>query len=175
MISAGARPRAVAAAVAVAAVVLGGCAADPPLPNADPPAPPAACVLDTETLTSATDVKWTPDQTTASDTRCVYDAAPAPAGTDSPQFLTVSLLPKTQADAAAERELLAQLCQRGSRVDVDAADGGFICRFDGDLVYGVLVRGDQVVQVASSAIPAATASATLAAAISDQLTALGAG
>lgn len=174
MTSAGARPRAVAAAAAVAAVVLGGCAGDPPLPNAEPPAPPAACVLDTETLTSATDVKWTPDQTTANDTRCIYDAAPAPAGTDGPQFLTVSLFPKTQADAAAERELLAELCQKGSRVDVDAADGGFICRFDGDLVYGVLVRGNQVVQVASSAIPAATASATLAAAISDQLTALGA-
>jgi hypothetical protein len=31
------------------------------------------------------------------------------------------------------------------------------------------VRGDQVVQVSTSAIPAATASATLAGAISDQL------
>jgi hypothetical protein len=171
----GARPRAVAAAAVAAIVVLGGCAADPPLPSADPPAPPAACVLDTTTLASATDVKWTPDQTTASDTRCVYDAGSPPAGTDGPQFLTVSLFPKTQADAAAERELLAQLCQKGSRVDVNAADGGFVCRFDGDLVYGVLVRGNQVVQVASSAIPAATASATLAAAISDQLTALAAG
>ena len=69
-----------------------------------------------------------------------------------------------------EVRLLAQLCSPGSRIEVTAADGGFVCRFDRDLVYGVLVRGDQVVQVASSAIPASTASATLAAAISDQLT-----
>jgi hypothetical protein len=163
------------AAVAAAAVLLGGCSADPPLPNADPPDPPAACVLDTTALTSATDVKWTPDQSTASDTRCVYDAGPEPAGPGGPQFLTVSLFPRTQADAAAERELLAQLCLKGSRVDVNAGDGGFVCRFDGDLVYGVMVRGNQVVQVATSAIPAATATATLAAALSDQLTAIAAG
>jgi hypothetical protein len=81
----------------------------------------------------------------------------------------VSLLARTQADAAAERESLAQLCAAGSRVDVNKADGGFVCRFDGDLVYGALVRGDQVVQVATSAIPTTTASAALAAAISDQL------
>jgi hypothetical protein len=152
-----------------AAVALGACGADPPLPQADPPAPPAACVLDTDALSSATDVKWTPDQSTASDTRCVYDAAPQQNGASGPQFLTVSLFPRTQADSSAERELLAQLCVKGSRVDVDAADGGFVCRFDGDLVFGALVRGDQVVQVSTSAIPATTASATLAGAISDQL------
>ena len=163
------------AAVAAAAVLLGACSADPPLPNADPPDPPAACVLDTTALTSATDVKWTPDQSTASDTRCVYDAGPEPSGPGAPQFLTVSLFPRTQADAAAERELLAQLCLKGSRIDVNAGDGGFVCRFDGDLVYGVMVRGNQVVQVATSAIPAATATATLAGAISDQLTAIAAG
>jgi hypothetical protein len=164
------RLRAAAAAAAIAAVALGGCAADPPLPKADPPAPPAACVLDTSSLGSATDVTWTPDQSTASDTRCVYDAASPPKDASGPQFLTVSLFPRTQADASAERELLAQLCLKGSRIDVDAADGGFVCRFDGNLVFGALVRGDQVVQVSTSAIPAATASATLAGAISDQLT-----
>jgi hypothetical protein len=37
------------------------------------------------------------------------------------------------------------------------------------------VRGNQVVQVATSAVPAATATATLAAALSDQLTAIAAG
>ncbi len=158
---------AVSAAMVAAAVA--GCGADPPLPSAPLPDPPAACVLNTTALTSATDVTWTPDQSTANDTRCVYDAGPAPASPGGPAFLTVSLFPRTQADPAAERELLAQLCRKGSRVDVDAADGGFVCRFDGDLVYGVLVRGDQVVQVAASAIPASTASATLASAISDQL------
>ncbi|MBA3905875.1 MAG: hypothetical protein H0X35_04210 [Pseudonocardiales bacterium] len=175
MTTVGARPCAMAAVAVVAGAVLCGCAADPPLPAADPPAPPAACVLDTAALASATDVSWTPDQSTASDTRCVYDAKPESAGPGGPQFLTVSLLPRTQADASAERELLAQLCQKGSRVDVDAADGGFVCRFDGNLVYGALIRGDQVVQVSTSAIPAATAGATLAAAIDDQLAGLPSG
>ncbi len=158
--------------MAVLALAVGGCAADPPLPSAPPPDPPAACVLNTTELASATDVRWTPDQSTANDTRCVYDAGPDPATPGGAAFLTVSLFPRTQADPAAERELLAQLCSPGSRIEVNAADGGFVCRFDGDLVFGVLVRGDQVVQVASSAIPASTASATLAAAISDQLTRL---
>jgi hypothetical protein len=151
------------------AVVLSGCAADPPLPQADPPDPPAACVLDTAALDTATKVTWTPDQSTASDTRCVYDAGPKASGPAGPAFLTVSLFARTQADAAAERELLAQLCLEGSRVDVNKADGGFVCRGGGDLVYGALVRGDQVVQVTSSAIPAAMAADTLSTAISDQL------
>ena len=157
------------AGILALAVVLGGCAADPPLPQAAPPDPPAACVLDTAALDNATKMTWTPDQSTASDTRCVYDAGPNASRPAGPAFLTVSLFARTQADAAAERELLAQLCNQGSRVDVNKADGGFVCRFNGDLVYGALVRGDQVVQVASSAVPATVASATLATAIGDQL------
>jgi hypothetical protein len=154
-----------------AALVVGlaGCAADPPLPQAAPPDPPAACVLDTVALAGATHVTWTPDQATANDTRCVYDAGPNAAGPGGPAFLTVSVFTRTQADAAAERELLARLCIPGSRVDVNKADGGFVCRFDRDLVYGAIVRGDQVVQVTTSAIPTTTASATLASAIGDQL------
>jgi hypothetical protein len=157
------------------AVVLSGCAADPPLPQAAPPDPPAACVLDTAALGNATKVTWTPDQSTASDTRCVYDAGPNASGPAGPAFLTVSLFVRTQADAAAERELLAQLCNQGSRVDVNKADGGFVCRFNGDLVYGALVRGDQVVQVASSAVPTTMESATLATAVGDQLANLSSG
>ena len=52
---------------------------------------------------------------------------------------------------------------------MNKADGGFVCRGGGDLVYGALVRGDQVVQVTSSAIPASMAADTLTTAISDQL------
>ena len=148
---------------------LDGCGADPPLQQAAPPDPPAACVLDTAALDNATKLTWTPDQSTANDTRCVYDAGPNASRPAGPAFLTVSLFTRTQADPAAERELLAQLCVQGSRVDVNKADGGFVCRFDGDLVYGALVRGDQVVQVARSAIPDADGRATLATAISDQL------
>jgi hypothetical protein len=155
--------------LAVALVVLGGCGADPPLQQAAPPDPPAACVLDTTALADATHVTWTPDQATANDTRCVYDAGPNAATPAGPAFLTVSLFNRTQADPAAERESLAQLCVQGSRVDLNKADGGFVCRFDGDLVYGALVRGDQVVQVATSAIPRSTASAALSSAITDQL------
>jgi hypothetical protein len=164
--------RAAGLAVGAAALVvaLDGCGADPPLQQAAPPDPPAACVLDTAALANATHLTWTPDQATANDTRCVYDAGPNAATPAGPTFLTVSLFNRTQGDPAAERELLAQLCVQGSRVDVNDADGGFVCRFNGDLVYGVLVRGDQVVQVAASAIPEATASATLATAITDQLT-----
>jgi hypothetical protein len=160
------------AGLAAALVVLGGCAADPPLPQAAPPDPPAACVLNTAALDSATKVTWTPDQSTASDTRCVYDAGPNASGPAGPAFLTVSLFARTQADAAAERESLAQLCTGGSRVDVNKADGGFVCRGGGDLIYGALVRGDQVVQVTSSAIPPTMAADTLATAISDQLSTL---
>ena len=115
-------------AAGVALVALSGCAADPPLQQAAPPDPPAACVLDTAALDNATKVTWTPDQSTASDTRCVYDAGPNASGPAGPAFLTVSLFARTQADAAAERELLAQLCVEGSRVDVNKADGGFVCR-----------------------------------------------
>ena len=156
-------------AAGVALVALSGCAADPPLQQAAPPDPPAACVLDTAALDNATKVTWTPDQSTASDTRCVYDAGPKASGPAGPAFLTVSVFARTQADAAAERELLAQLCVEGSRVDVNKADGGFVCRGGGDLVYGALVRGDQVVQVTSSAIPTSMAADTLTTAISDQL------
>jgi hypothetical protein len=60
-------------------------------------------------------------------------------------------------------------------VDVNKADGGFVCQFNGDLVFGALVRGDQVVQVACSAVPAAVESATLATAIGDQLATLPSG
>ena len=118
-------------AAGVALVALSGCAADPPLQQAAPPDPPAACVLDTAALDNATKLTWTPDQSTASDTRCVYDAGPKASGPAGPTFLTVSLFARTQADAAAERELLAQLCLEGSRVEVNKADGGFVCRGGG--------------------------------------------
>ena len=160
------------AGIVACAVVLSGCAADPPLQQAPPPDPPAACVLDTAALDTATKLTWTPDQSTASDTRCVYDAGPTAAGPAGPTFLTVSLFARTQADAAAERELLAQLCLEGSRVEVNKADGGFVCRGRGDLVYGAIVRGDQVVQVTSSAVPASVAPDALTTAISDQLATL---
>ena len=60
-------------------------------------------------------------------------------------------------------------------VDVNKAEGGFVCRGGGGLVYGALVRGDRVVQVTSSAIPQSVAADTLTTAISDQLATMSAG
>ena len=117
-------------------------------------------------MAAATGTAWTPDQTTASDSRCVYDAA---AGSDGPVFLAVTLAPATQADPAAELESLAQLCATGSRTTVSAAKGGLVCRFGPGLVLGALVRGQDVVTVTVSAVPASTTGDRLAAAITEQL------
>jgi hypothetical protein len=114
-------------------------------------------------------VAWTPDQSTATDTRCVYDPAgnPGPAG-----FLAVDVTSSTD-NAASELDIIAQLCGSGSRADVKAADGAFVCRFDGDGVYAALVQGGRVVTVASSAVPPGTTTARLAVAFTQQLTAIG--
>lgn len=69
-----------------------------PAPQAVPPAPPAACLLDPATLAATSGVTWTPDQSIATDTRCVYDAAPAAPGTAEPG----TAAPDTAAPGTAE-------------------------------------------------------------------------
>ena len=163
--------RATAGVLLVAAGLLTACTSEPaePLPQAQPPAPPAACLLDDAELAATTGLTWTPDQSTATDTRCVYDPAgnPGPAG-----FLAVDVASSTD-DAASELDTIARLCEGGSRADVKAADGGFVCRFDGDGVYAALVQGGRVVTVASSAVPPGTTTARLAVALTQQLTVIG--
>jgi hypothetical protein len=152
-----------------AVLAVGGCTAandtPAPAPQAPPPPPPAACLLDGATLAATTGLTWTPDQTTATDTRCVYDPAAA-AG-----FLAVELAPATD-DAATQLDTIAQLCVAGSRADVEAADGGFVCRFDGANVYAAMVRGDRLVTISSSAVPVGTTGAKLAVAFAEQLRAI---
>jgi hypothetical protein len=157
-----------------AGLVLGGCSAvapaPEPAPRAQPPAPPAACLLDGAALTATTGITWTPDQSTATDTRCVYD----PAGSSGPAgFLTVEVSPSAD-DAATQLDTIAALCVSGSRADVDAADGGFTCRYNGSDVYAAMVRADQLVTISSSAVPAGTTAAELALGLADQLTKIGA-
>lgn len=155
------------------AALLTGCsvvgAAPDPVRRAEPPPPPAACVLDGDALLATTGLTWVPDQSTATDTRCVYD----PFGTGiGPAFMAVDIGPATD-DAPTRLDTIAQLCEKGSRADLDAADGAFVCRFDGGNVYGALVRGGQVVTVSTSAVPRGTTYARLAVALTEQLRSIG--
>jgi hypothetical protein len=155
------------------AALLAACTAGErvgPAPQAQPPPPPAACLLDGTELTATTGLTWTPDQNTATDTRCVYDP---PGGSTPAGFLAVDVGSTTD-DAASQLDTIAELCDSGSRAEVDAADGGFVCRFDGGNVYAVLVRGGQVVTVSTSALPTGTTYAKLAVAMTQQLSAIAA-
>jgi hypothetical protein len=144
-----------------------GPAVSPP-----PPPPPAACVLDTAALGAATGLTWTPDETTASDTRCVYDPAGAPSTPDGPAFVAVDIAPAGGPDAGSTLDTVAGLCDPNSRADVTAADGGFVCRFQGGSVFAAAVRNEQVVTVAASAVPPGTTAARIVTAFSEQLGAL---
>ena len=58
-----------------AGALLAACGTSPaPAPEAPPPppAPPAACLLDAAAMATATGVTWTPEESTASDTRCTW-------------------------------------------------------------------------------------------------------
>lgn len=148
---------------------------------APPPAPPAACVLDTAALAAGTGLTWTADVTTASDTRCVYDpAAPAPSTKQpasrrtqpaTPEFLAVDLTPATDAPAAEQLDLLAEACTAGSRRP--AGPDGFVCGFPEGSVFAARVRAGDVVTVAGSAVPAGTDAEALGAELARQLESLG--
>ncbi|MGI9003102.1 MAG: hypothetical protein ACR2GH_15835 [Pseudonocardia sp.] len=167
------RPVAVLASLVVGvSALLTACAAgsDPSRPESAaqpaPPAPPAACVLDTAALAATTGLTWTPDETTATDARCVYDPDGDPTGID---FVAVDIAPSRGADT--ELDTLAGLCEDGSRAPVAADGSGFVCRFQGGSVFAALVRGGQVVTVAASAVPPGTTAARLVVAFTQQLSA----
>lgn len=170
-----------AALLLVTGALVTGCTAgsDPAPPDrggqAAPPPPPAACRLDTAALAADTGLGWTPDETTANDTRCVYDPD-APAGTartSSVDFVAVEVAPSAGA-ATAELDNLAELCEAESRISVAAADGAFVCRFGGGSVFAALIRGGEVLTVAASAVPPGTSAAHLVVAFTQQLSRLGA-
>jgi hypothetical protein len=150
-------------------------------------------------MAGTTGLAWTPDPTTASDTRCVYDPAPAArpttirntttgntttgntatgAPTTTPaaaagaenEFVAVDIAPATDQPPAAQLDVLAQVCEGGTRAP---AGDGFVCRFGGGSVYAGLVRGRDVITLAASAVPTGTTAAALTVAFGEQLAALG--
>jgi hypothetical protein len=160
---------ALAGAVVVVAA-LGACsAADAPAPPAPPPPPPppAACLLDTGALATATGLSWTPDASTASDTRCVYDPSGTPRPAEGPAFLAVEV---TQ-EPSATLDTVAELCEDGSRAPAGAA--GFVCRYQGGNVFAAVVHEDRLVTLAASAVPAGATAAQLVVALDQQVAALG--
>lgn len=169
----------VAGLLAPLLVLASGCTgAGPPGParQTDPPAPPAACLLDPAALAATSGVAWTPDRSIASDTRCVYDvAAPATAGTTPtpadgpPAFLAVETAPIRAGDPTTELDTIAQLCAEGSRAPVTAPEGAFVCRLAGGGVFAATVREGELVTLAAASVPAATTADLLATALAEQL------
>jgi hypothetical protein len=159
-----------------AMIVMAGCSAEPggdPAPSpepsaAPPPAPPAACLLDPGALTTVTGLTWIPDQSTASDTRCVYDLR-SPASTGESAFLTVEIGPAATDDPQAELDTVAAACADGSRASLSAAATGFVCRFRGGSVFAAAARSGQLVTVSASAVPEGTTAARLVLALQQQL------
>jgi hypothetical protein len=173
--------------MAAAAAVLTGCSTPdaapvPPPVQAAPPAPPAACLLDPARLATDTGLTWTPDQATASDTRCVYDpggpvtpaSSPSPSTAPDPaDFLAVEVAPAVADDAQTELDGVAGACADGSRAPVRDDGHGFVCRFRGGSVFAAAVRAGQLVTVSVSAVPDGTTTARLVLALQQQLDRLG--
>ncbi|MFC4946473.1 hypothetical protein [Pseudonocardia sp. GCM10023141] len=179
-----ARVPALITALIAGATVIAGCTAGVDGNGAAPkaaatPAPPAACMLDTAALAVTTGVAWTADPSTASDTRCVYDPAAAPAPTvaaspaggsgvlPGPDFVAVDVTRFT-GDPAAELDTIAEVCETGSRAPGPGNDG-FVCRLAGGSVYAGVVRDNRAVTVSASAVPAGTTAARLVVGIGQQL------
>lgn len=160
-------------------LLLGACTgAGPADPEPAPPPPPAACLLDLARFAATTGLTWTPDASTAGDTRCVYDpSAPTPTGAattstaatataTSSGFVTVEIT-----DAADELDAAAALCEPGTSTPVGA--GGFTCRFTGGgptpAVFAAVVRDGRLVTVTASGVPDGTTADRLTSAFAEQL------
>jgi hypothetical protein len=157
----------------------------PPIgaPTTPPPTPPAACLLDTDALATGTGLSWTPDATTASDTRCVYDPGPSTAASTTPtpsgapgadqgaEFVAVGLAKATDQPTAAQLDALAQACTAGSRTPTRQT--GFVCRFPAGSVFAGRVQDRRVVTIVASGVPSGTTGDALATAFGQQLDALG--
>ncbi|MDN5933132.1 MAG: hypothetical protein L0I24_19045, partial [Pseudonocardia sp.] len=117
---------------------------------------------DTDALRAATGLVWAPDDTTASDTRCVYDPA---TGTGA-EFVAVDVAPP----GVTPLDDIAAVCAAGTR---GPAGDGFVCRLPAGGVFAATVRDGELVTLAAASVPAATTADRLAAALAEQLTLLG--
>jgi hypothetical protein len=153
----------------VLTAALGGCSAAAPAPVPPPPPapPPAACLLDAAALAAATGLTWTPDASTASDTRCVYDPSGTPRPAEGPAFLSVDVTENPQPPL----DTVAELCDDGSRAPVGTA--GFVCRYQGGNVFAAVVHDGRLVTLSASAVPTGTTAAQLVVAFDQQVAALG--
>lgn len=151
------------------AVLLTACTGEPaPAPAAapEPAPPPAACLLDPDALRAATGLVWAPDDTTASDTRCLYDPA---TGTGA-EFVAVDVAPPGVTGPPTPLDDIAAVCADGTRVP---AGDGFGCRLPAGGVFAATVRDGELVTLAAAAVPAGTTADALATALAEQLTVLG--
>ena len=130
-------------------------------------------MLDTAAFGAATGLVWTPDASTASDTRCVYDPTTLSIPAEGPAFVTVDVAAAQDPEPATELDTVAALCADGSRAEVTAGEGGFVCRFQGGSVFAAMVLDGQVVTLAASAVPPGTTAARLVVAFDQQLATLG--
>jgi len=158
--------RGVGLAIATLAFTAGCTTTDPGTPAAAPalpePAPPAACLLDTTVLATTTGVGWTPDATTASDTRCVYD----PDGGSGQEFVVIAVT----ADPGG-LDGIAPVCASDTRTP--GTSGGFVCGLPGGGVFAAVVRGEELVTIAAARVPASTTAERLGTAFAEQLDLLG--
>lgn len=175
--------RGVVAGVLGAGLALVSCTSAAPTPEvpdpAPPPPPPAACLLDLPRFATATGLTWTPDPSTAGDTRCVYDpGGPVPTGSATPtgsgmppEFVTVEINDAELTDASDELDAAAALCEPGTSTPV--GEGGFVCRFTGGgptpAVFAAVAREGKLVTVTASGVPDGTTADRLAAAFTEQL------
>ncbi len=142
-------------------VACSGPAAPAPGPittrTTEPPAPPAACLLDVSALGIDTGLRWVIDDATASDSRCVYD----PVGAADDVFLVVDVT-----EGGADIDTVAQVCTDGS---VEPADTGFGCRLATGGVFAARADGNRLVTVAAAQLPAGTTPEQLDSALTGQL------
>ncbi len=151
-----------AAAFGAAGLLLVACSAPAapvpgPTTTPEPPAPPAACLLDASALGTATGLTWTVDEAMASDLRCVYD----PVGATGDVFLVVDVV-----GDGTDIETVAQVCADGSRTPTDS---GFGCRLPTGGVFAARTDSGRLTTVAAARIPDATSAEQLGAALTEQL------
>lgn len=107
----------------------------------------------------STGLRWAPDETTATDARCVYDAAPG----DGTGFLVVTVEPLPDGGT----ETVAAVCEDGTTAP--AGSTGFVCPIPEGGVFGAAARAGDLVTVAAARVPTGTTADRLLPALAAQL------